>query len=403
MGNLTVLIGPNGFGKTYALEKIFKKKLIDDGVKESEIFYMPAEIYLEDEVKDTDTSTSRSKTMEFLLTDLFDLTKIDALRKSLHDEYNNEIDKNKSIINEAFDKSAAKNESQRRTDFIDRNEKFAVTKAITINAKDFKDLIGSGQKYFFFLQLIEKSQKKYIFLDEPEQYSHPSLQNDIAKIITNLMNADKEVYIATHSPKLLSMLDLDLSQIVIINDATHGHKKIELDKVLTELNTKLATVISSLCVIEQAMYDISKAEEVIKTYYYRELLEALFAKKVIIVEGYSDELFVKKVLRESGYFYSDYYIFRANGKFKMPIFAEIFTKLGQDILLYIDKDDPIKDNKHKVMNNYFLNKFSSKCYFFDKNLEDELNTGSKGKKVMSTEMIDFLNTWSYDSKFNIWK
>lgn len=245
MGNLTVLIGPNGFGKTYALEKIFKKELIDKGVKEEEIFFMPAEIYLEDEVKDTDTSTSRSKTMEFLLTDLFELTDIERLKKELHDEYDNQISLHKSIINSAFEKSAKKNGTSLRDDIIKPSSKFSISKPISINAKDFKELIGSGQRYFFFLQLLETSKKKYVFLDEPEQYSHPSMQNDIAKIINHLVDQDKDVYITTHSPKLLSMLNVDLNQIIIINDDSHVHKKIDLSMVIKDLQKDLKSVIGS--------------------------------------------------------------------------------------------------------------------------------------------------------------
>lgn len=254
MGKITILIGPNGFGKTFALDKIYRNRLIENGVEQNEIFFMPAEIYLEDEIKDTDSSTTRSKTMEFLLTDLFNSNLIDEKKNELKKVIDSQILANQDIINSAFQDSARLNESERTKNIIEESTKFTLSKQVTINAVEFKSLLGSGQKYFFFMQLLKRSKKKYIFLDEPEQYSHPSLQNALARIIEEMLKDERELYISTHSPKLISMLNIELNSIRIINDVSHIEKTLDFTSILGKLNNKLNTAILSLDKIDKSFY-----------------------------------------------------------------------------------------------------------------------------------------------------
>lgn len=402
MGKIIILIGPNGFGKTFSLENVYKKRLIDSKVEENLIFFMPAEIYLEDEVKDTDTSTTRSKTMEFLLTDLFDTTLIEAKRLELKAVVDREIKINQDIINSAFQDSAFLNGSSRTKNFIEESSKLSITKPVTINAAEFKSLMGSGQKYFFFMQLLKRSKKKYIFLDEPEQYSHPSLQNALARIIEELLSTERELFISTHSPKLISMLNIEFESIRVINDNSHKEKTLDFDLVLAKLNLEITKAISSMSKIEKLFYNVTSLCEIIKKYYYRDFIEALFAKKVILCEGFSDELFIKKILFESNHYYDDYYIFRTNGKFKIPVFADFFSSINIDVRIYLDQDDET-NNIHKSINDYIIQNYQYKYYMFNKNLEAELGISDKGNKIINSEMLSFLDSWSYDSKYDIWK
>ena len=71
-GKLTILIGPNGYGKTTRLEEI-KKGLATNG---KSVFSIPSEILLLDEIKDTKDT---SQTMEYLLTELIQTPKYEIL------------------------------------------------------------------------------------------------------------------------------------------------------------------------------------------------------------------------------------------------------------------------------------------------------------------------------------
>ena len=96
--------------------------------------------------------------------------------------------------------------------------------------------MGSGQKMQLILALIKESSKSYIFLDEPEKYSHPSLLHKTAKLIEEISKT-KTVYMATHSPKLLSMIDLDISRIFIFNDNSYTPKVIDFVKVCNKYSS----------------------------------------------------------------------------------------------------------------------------------------------------------------------
>lgn len=401
MGKITILIGPNGFGKTFALDKIYRNRLIENGVEQNEIFFMPAEIYLEDEIKDTDSSTTRSKTMEFLLTDLFNSNLIDEKKNELKKVIDSQILANQDIINSAFQDSARLNESERTKNIIEESTKFTLSKQVTINAVEFKSLLGSGQKYFFFMQLLKRSKKKYIFLDEPEQYSHPSLQNALARIIEEMLKDERELYISTHSPKLISMLNIELNSIRIINDVSHIEKTLDFTSILGNLNNKLNTAILSLDKIDKSFYLEENLNKMIKEYYYRDFLEALFTKKVILCEGFSDELFIKNVLFKSRHYYDDYFIFRVNGKFKIPVFADILTSIGIEVRIYFDKDNET-DHRHKDFNDYIKTNYSKHYYMFDTCLEKEIGISDQGNKVINTRMLEFLEVWKFDDKYDIW-
>lgn len=68
------------------------------------------------------------------------------------------------------------------------------------------------------LEFILRSNKNYIFLDEPEKYMQPSLIKILGEKIRNLITQNKNVYISTHSPKLLSFLEFNLDSINLLNE-----------------------------------------------------------------------------------------------------------------------------------------------------------------------------------------
>ncbi|CAM2753749.1 ATP-dependent nuclease [Erysipelothrix tonsillarum] len=411
MGKIEVYIGPNGFGKTTKLNTLIDD-LINNGISEREIFYMPAEIYLDDEIKETDTSTTRSKTMEFLLTDILDTDKINAEFEKTKKMYEQEIEKNSNRVNGAFDEVAKLNGNEITSDIIEINKKISVTKPIQINSKEFKAKIGSGQKYYFFLQLLKESNKKYIFIDEPEQYSHPTLLNKIAKVINSLVESGKSVYIASHSPRLLSMLNLEISDIKIINDHTHKAKTISISNNIEKLDKTFEKVKGSWPEVHRNYYEEIHLRKYIKEYYYKDFLEALFTKNVILCEGNSDKVFINKVLSKADKLFEDYHIFMTNGKFNMPIFVEIFLALEINTYLFYDDDtNLIKNDKekleskfymqgHDLLNDYFKDRLGCKCYGFEGCLEKEL-VKKNMEKTVSNKLLEFLDNWEFETKYDI--
>lgn len=108
------------------------------------------------------------------------------------------------MCNELMDETLVLNSHERTKDVIAPQKTGEYKKSVKINEDDLKSSMGSGQKLHFLLRLIEKSNNQYIFLDESENYSHPSMLNITANLI-NKLSETKNVYIATHSLELLNI------------------------------------------------------------------------------------------------------------------------------------------------------------------------------------------------------
>ena len=231
-GSIEVVIGPNGYGKSTYLEQK-RDGLLSNGIDASDIRYMPSEIKLMDEVKD---SLDNSQTMEFLMSEMLETPDYLRLRDELYHELDAAISNNVEKLNLILDEVLSLNGSTRSGDFISSNPKRAIKYPVAINQKDIKNKMGSGQRMQLLLMFARDSKKHYIILDEPEKYSHPSLLNGTAKAINDLVASGKDVILATHSPKLVSMLELNYCSIRIINDATHNPKSIDFDGAVKSAN-----------------------------------------------------------------------------------------------------------------------------------------------------------------------
>lgn len=380
-----IYIGPNGFGKTHALEDE-RDKLKSSGIPESEILFIESELLLQDEVKDNKDTT---KTMEFIIGELLTTSKeyLDK-KKDFEECVDSIIDDSTEMMNKILESVLSYNGSVRDSkDFISKTKTKEHKKLVSINSKDIKEKMGSGQRMQFILNLVNHyTCKKYIFLDEPEKYSHPTFLHKTAQILNELNKKGIEVYIATHSPKLLSMLDLDLEQINIINDTRHICKKIDFDGALTA--TKFKTL-GSFKERERSYYEKTTLIKNIKSICYKEFLECLFTKKVYIVEGINDRFLLNKILIDNDLFFDEYVVFQSWGKFLAPIFAQIFKSLDIETIVYFDQDDESK-SKHSEINS-FLSGF--KHYMFVPNIETVLGISKiKDDTVAVTESISSLGS-----------
>lgn len=385
---ICVYIGPNGYGKTTKLHDE-KKKLVGSGIKENEILFLESEILLMDEVKDT---KDESKTMEFILQELLmTSTSFSTAKSNFEKQISVEIRNNKAKMNSILSDilSLNGNVATPGVDFIDDNPKMAFKNLVKIDTNELKKKTGSGQRMQLILSLVAKSTtKKYIFLDEPEKYSHPSLLNRTAKLIKQLDLSGKTVYIATHSPKLISMLDIPFSNITIINDSSHNEKQVDFNRAVSSVSF---SCINSMKKKEKSFYDAKLLEDNIKNSFYREFIECLFTSKIYLCEGINDKHFVLKALKDEGKYFDDYCVFVTYGKFTMPVFEKLFSNLGIVTEVFFDEDTNLRNESliHQEIDDY-LEKLNG--YEFKPNIEDELGYG--GEKYNVLDFIEHLDNLS---------
>lgn len=389
--SLTVYIGPNGFGKTTKLKSI-RKELIESGTPESSILFLDSEILLLDEMKDT---KDESKTMEYILSELLNTPAIEIAKTAYENAVDAEVVSKTGIVNRIVDDILILNGSSRSIstgrsgtitikDFIEPRLDKEHKKLVKINSKDLVEgKMGSGQRMQLILSLVKNSSKTNIFIDEPEKYSHPSLLHRTAELISAL-STNKDVYIATHSPKLLSMIDIDFSRLYVINDITHLEKQINFSNICS-MYRAYSSVLSSIpsCSKSYTYFNEIGLIDNIKKLHFRPFIESLFAKKVYIVEGVSDLLFINKILQDNNKYYDEYHIFQTYGKFHMMLFATIFQELGIDVSLYFDMDSTSQPQHSS--SNTILRSFSNH-YMFNPNIEAEL-----GFSLPKSNTVAFIN------------
>ena len=230
--------------------------------------------------------------------------------------------------------------------------------------------------------------KKYIFIDEPEKYSHPSLLHRTAKMIEELSKS-KDVYIATHSPKLISMKDIGIDSIYVLNDTSYEEKELPFKEIIDETVNQLD--INQIDKKSKEYYQKVSLQKIIKNLHYHDFLYALFSKKIYLVEGIIDEVFLKKYWQYKNIFFEDYAIFVTYGKFALPIFAGLFKKIGIDVQIFFDIDDE-KIDKHKQVNE-ILRTYNN--ISFNPNIEKYLTF--EGKKNDIKKFIDFIDIFDMSS------
>lgn len=391
-GKLTIYIGPNGYGKTKKLNAKY------ESMKSSSIF-LKSEILLTNELKPLNNSTST----EYFLDELFNNNNLNNAKIQLLEEGRRSVDSKKEKIKKIVDNILKLNESATKSNLIEFENKLSLKEMFTIDIK-ILDLMGSGQKMLLLLDLVLDFDKDNIFLDEPEKYMQPNLLKILACKLNNLLKSGKNIFIVTHSPKLLSFLDLKIDDIEIMNEKQKEDEK-EWPTKKIDLQMAINLLINDKS-IKERIIESKEINSKTKSYYNLKLIEkniinnhkydffnALFAKKIIICEGLNDEIFLNWLGNNSKF--DDYSIFKTFGKGIMPVFLEIFKQVSKNVICIFDKDNE-NDNTHKVLNQYLVENSVKNSLIFNKNLESEL--AYKGEKYDFLNFIYFLENNCDDIK-----
>lgn len=195
---------------------------------------------------------------------------------------------------------------------------------------NFYPTSGDGRKklleYALYTSIAENEQengnhKIYIYLiEEPENHLHESMQLYLSDQIFNNMKFSY-FFLTTHSPSMLYEMD----------DNTNLVRLYSKDKV--ECNTFL--------------YSVPNEYKDLKRELNRNLANALFYEKVLLVEGPSEELLFKKVIENINVQYqvNGNYILQTNG-IKFRPYIKVLECLGIQYVIRTDNDLKI-DSRYK--------------------------------------------------------
>ncbi|MCI7702406.1 MAG: ATP-dependent endonuclease, partial [Tenericutes bacterium] len=184
--------------------------------------------------------------------------------------------------------------------------------------------------------------------------------------------------------------------LYIFNDPEYkGPKKINFKKAVDSLPKNIN--VQNLFSNSKTYYDEEKLKSNILEIHKKEFMSALFSKKVYIVEGINDQLFLKKLLMKTGKQFEQYSIFPCYGKPHYFPFVDIFNDLGINTVLLFDEDKVTNETNNNI--NIELQK--NKYYMFSENLEKELgyNISDKGNLP---KFLDYLSSYNdYEKYFTI--
>lgn len=241
-----------------------------------------------------------------------------------------------------------------------------------------------------YSQLKLKNQTP-IFVDEPELYLHPQGRRNFHRIIRDLADNGTQVFITTHSTEFISLDRFDEINIVRKSKEQGTYiRKADANAFVEDL--KIRTGIESS--VDDLMFMYKNAYE--NTGDSQRASEAMFARKVLLVEGESEVLILPYFFDLLGYDYiaEGLTIVRCGGKSEIDRFFRLYSEFGIPCFVLFDGDKQNigkEDEKSTVKKNHgILNLFGCNDEFpdnvvhnqylgFEYRLEENLGIGEVGE------------------------
>ncbi len=244
---------------------------------------------------------------------------------------------------------------------------------------------GSGETFLAELLLVKKMLNpsiknpiKYLIIDEPETFLHPSLFSSVCEVLNDISNYTK-ILIATHSPRFLECMNIDLCSVAYVNDGSvlplmsDSEYKNELNNISlysTILNYSDDELGKKHC-YKSIRKLMSNFDNYFNIFIKPKIIQALFSKIVVVGEGRTEKILFDCCKKEKASMYSsqieyiDFY-----GKDFMLFLAEAIQKIGIKVVLIFDCDIKRSDELNLSLNKALMN-FPN--IHFEKEIENYLS------------------------------
>jgi|CXWL01.1.fsa_nt_gi putative ATP-dependent endonuclease of OLD family len=212
-----------------------------------------------------------------------------------------------------------------------------------IETRNLEEL-GTGEEQVLALAFAHAYAKTFhggiiLAIEEPEAHLHPLAQLWLSRKIQEFTNDGLQVILTTHSPAFVNLMGLD--GIVLVRKETNSTQTVQVN----------AKLLADFCVLYGA--DKARAtENTILPFYAKhgtyEILSGLFAKRVILVEGQTEQFALKIYLEKVGLDVekSGIAIVPVMGKGNLAKWWRFFSAYGIPTYVIFDND-----NKHDTKGN----------------------------------------------------
>ncbi|MCM3079731.1 TOPRIM nucleotidyl transferase/hydrolase domain-containing protein [Brevibacillus invocatus] len=290
----------------------------------------------------------------------------------------NQVSVNLEKMSYSYTNEASRGQSGRATEeesISDRVQKIILyCNDIKRKLNLFKKKSKGQEKLFNMMEIFTNYNLNHIraiYFDEPENFLDEEFLKVIAEFFRLLVDSSFIVRVATHNSRLLNILKVSLEDIIFFNSHTqflvsndemkelYSLASSEIEEI-REANKMLtdASIKYKLDLLNYPQAFDNFVEQSLKS---EEFYRCLFYKKVIIVEGNSDIVALSSMKNE---FESSIEIFNPNGKAFIPFFVHLFLKLKKEVVVIIDDDISEQDEdtslKHPVAITNLLKDYAAK-------------------------------------------
>jgi len=216
--------------------------------------------------------------------------------------------------------------------------------------------LGEGNRNLMILSLLRSYAKNFkkqaqglLIIEEPEIYMHPQARKHLLKVFKEIVkNSDIQIMITTHSSTFIETEHFENIALVYKTKETGTKIRQVFKKELADFSNKTGAGGKSTTDNIVEFYSITSDEK---------LKEAFFAKKVILVEGDTEEICLPVLLGKVGIDINQkgISIIGVEGKTQIPKYWRLFYKFNIPMLIIFDNDisKPEKEKNNGIIANCF--------------------------------------------------
>lgn len=182
-----------------------------------------------------------------------------------------------------------------------------------------------------------------IFIDEPELYLHPQARRQFYRVIEEVADSGTQVFLTTHSTEFVDLGHFD--QISLVRKSAKNGTYVRTAKPQTFIDDLAARHPDIQTSAADLMLRYQNAFE--NTGDSQKAAEALFASKILLVEGESESLIIPYCFDKIGYDYigKGISIVRCGGKNEIDRFYRLYSEFGVPCFIMFDGDSQNKETK----------------------------------------------------------
>lgn len=250
-----------------------------------------------------------------------------------------------------------------------------------------------------YSQLKLKNQTP-IIIDEPELYLHPQGRRNFYNIIRSLADSGTQVFLTTHSSEFVDLNHFDEIHVVRKDRSRGTYIRQALpSRFVADLHVRYPNigVITETSIMEQYMNSFENTGDSQKS------SEAMFARKIILVEGESEVLILPYLFELLGYdlVLEGVTVVRCGGKNEIDRFYRLYSEFGIPCYVIFDGDYhnigkdsekmTIKSNRvilglFGVNSDFPDNMVTARYLGFKYRLEENLGIGDVGSDVKALKL-----------------